>query len=105
MNSRVTFSTAGTDPLISDLENMGEALTNEFLERVQELSPVDTGDYRSGWKADIDAEFSVIYNTDEPIEKLIALENGWSNQAASGVIGPAVSEFPYMVEQYVRKTS
>jgi len=105
MASKVTYSTGGLDALIDSAEGMGEAVTKELFELIVKTSPVDEGDYRDGWRMEVDQDVGLIYNTDLPIEKLRVLEEGSSNQAPRGVVRPAVQQLPDIIEDYVRKTS
>lgn len=103
MTSKVEFSFGNLDALISSSEAMTEVITSQIHERVQQLSPVDTGDYQRGWEYEVDQDQGLVFNTDEPIEKLRALENGWSDSAPTGVLEPAVAEFRFLMNDYVRR--
>ena len=105
MASRFDLSTGALDVLIENAEDMAEEVTKELFTRIKARSPVDKGDYKRGWKYEVDGRIGWIYNTDLPLEKLRVLEEGSSIQSPQGVVRPSMSELPDIFEDYLRKSS
>ena len=83
------------------MDKVIEEVAAEVLERVKDLTPVDTGFAQSQWKLDeVNEEGFEISNNANYIEYL---ENGSSTQAPNGMLGITLMEVPDMVDKACEK--
>lgn len=76
-------------------------VSQQVLDRVTELTPVDTGFAQSRWELGaVNEEGFEIHNDANYIEYL---ENGSSTQAPNGMLGITLMEVPRMVDEAVAK--
>lgn len=62
-------------------------------------SPVDTGNFMAAWQLNqLAPDVFELYN---PLEYASFLEDGWSDQAPNGVVGPAIEELPGLLQSYL----
>lgn len=74
-----------------------EDLCNDVFNELVALTPVDTGFCADSWEMDFQGDSCTFYN---PTEYASYLEDGWSNQAPSGMIGPVLADLPALVRGY-----
>ena len=86
--------------LIDTFDGLGDHILDESLKRIKRRTPVDTGKAKRSWFKEDDG----IYSDDDP-DKIMALENGHSDQAPSGMFKITVAEIPDIVEEYIRKNT
>lgn len=63
------------------------------------LSPVDTGLFQSSWEMYWHSHD--IIEIINPLEYASFLEDGWSSQASSGIIEPAIRQLPQIIRRYI----
>ena len=76
-------------------------ICQEVFDLVVELSPVDTGEFKSAWEFNvISNDIIEIYN---PLEYASFLEDGWSEQAPDGVLQVAIEDLPSILQSYLNR--
>lgn len=73
-----------------------DQISRDLLDELKATTPVDTGFARSRWKKKGSINNRVVENDAEYIS---FLEDGSSNQAPNGMIGPAIKK----IKQYARR--
>lgn len=73
---------------------------DDLLAIIEELTPVDTGYAQSNWRLR-SSSGGATFENDTPY--ISYLEDGWSDQAPDGMIGPALDLFPDILKQYYRE--
>jgi hypothetical protein len=71
-------------------ETLVNLLASNLFQRIQELTPVDTGRARAGWRMEAAPGGSYVILND--VEYIICLENGTSRQAPHGMVSVALAE-------------
>ena len=82
-------------PLL-DLDVIKELLLNELLIRVEERTPVDSGNARNNWERTEDG-----FKNETPY--INRLEDGWSDQAPNGMLRLTVEEAQNIFDNIVKK--
>jgi hypothetical protein len=75
-------------------------LCGRILDRLEELTPVDTGFCQSNWEETHDDESATFTNDTDYASYL---DDGWSQQAPNGMTEPLLDELPSMVDDYFVK--
>ena len=70
---------------------------DEMLDLLMDLTPIDTGLCRDSWLMDF-SEDSCTFSNDT--EYASYLDEGWSQQAPNGMIGPALEKLPEIIQGY-----
>ena len=70
---------------------------DEMLDLLMDLTPVDTGFCRDSWTMDFSSDECTFYND---CEYASYLDEGWSQQAPNGMIGPALEKLPEIIRGY-----
>ncbi|MBC1744030.1 HK97 gp10 family phage protein [Listeria welshimeri] len=100
-----------TKDVEKELELVQKKVANNASKKLQQKSPVKTGEYRRGWKAKKTSAGYVIYNASSP-GKTHLLENGHARRGGGRVkaykhIEPveqeAIQEYVREVERVLRK--
>ena len=86
--------------LIDTIDGLGDHVKEKTLKRIKRRTPVDTGKARDSWSVEDDG----IYSSDDA-GKIMALENGHSDQAPAGMIKITTAEIPDIIEEYLRKNT
>lgn len=76
-----------------DVEEAQE-IADALLQLLQELSPVRTGFFRSSWSVTASDGEIEVFNA---AEYASYLENGWSDQAPDGILGPAIQRLDRLI--------
>lgn len=76
-----------------------ESICNDLFDIVIENSPVDTGAFQDAWELTMISDD--IYEISNESEYASFLEDGWSNQAPNGVLGPAIQLLPRLIAQQI----
>lgn len=81
-------------------EQAFRALVLDIFRNIQIRTPVDTGRARGNWQVEFNgSQEATIYNNLPYIERL---ENGWSQQAPTGMVRITLSEFERKLNQAAR---
>lgn len=75
-----------------------ESFSEDFKELLEELTPVDTGYCQESWEMDVGDDQTTFHNS---AEYSSFLDDGWSDQAPSGMTSPALDELDSLVEPYL----
>lgn len=76
-----------------------ENIVYEVFDIVVENSPVDTGNFKDSWE--VNQISNDIFEIINPVEYASFLEDGWSDQAPNGVLGPAIQQLPGIIAGYI----
>lgn len=79
-------------------KDIWEGICDDLLAFIQDITPVDTGYCQEHWEMNVTSTEATYYNS---AEYSSFLDDGWSNQAPTGMTGPAREEFNNLVAQYV----
>lgn len=74
-----------------------ERACDEILNELKSITPVDTGYCQDNWEMAFSWIGCVFYND---VGYASYLDNGWSSQAPSGMIGPVVALIPSILAGY-----
>jgi hypothetical protein len=77
-------------------------LASNLYQRIQELTPVDTGRARSGWRMEVEPGGS--YLILNPVEYILHLEHGSSRQAPQGMVNVTLAEKEAHIRQAAQET-
>lgn len=72
----------------------------EFFSILVELTPVATGFCADSWGADISPDEATFSNS---CDYSSYLDEGWSDQAPSGMINPALDQLPDLLDEMQQK--
>lgn len=91
----ITLNISNTSKLSPD---NWDSLCEDFLNLLQDLTPVDTGYCQESWEFSNNSQSATFHNS---AEYASFLDEGWSKQAPTGMTGPALDELPSLVAQYL----
>lgn len=78
-------------------EDQFRDVCDEMLDLLMDLTPVDTGVCRDAWMMDFSSDSCTFSNQTEYASYL---DEGWSDQAPNGMIGPALQKLPEIIQGY-----
>lgn len=75
-----------------------DSICQDLLQVLIDLTPVDTGFCASQWSVDVGEASATFHNA---AEYSSFLDDGWSDQAPTGMTGPALDVLPDIVSTYI----